>query len=79
MNKKKYRFFYHYNKPLTQQLKKVMWSVHFRGVCYSTENINCLVDSNTKSNNKQTYAVMQGMASGIVIDSNTVIIYNDNN
>lgn len=62
-----YRFFYHYNKPLSQQLGKVMWSVHFRHRCFMVESIACFTPAFTKTNKTQPYAVMQGWAKKVIV------------
>lgn len=73
---KKYRFFYHYNKPLSKQLGRVMWSVHFRGTCHMVEAISCLVPAESKVNKRQPYAVMQGFAEAVSVHSKTAVIFN---
>jgi hypothetical protein len=70
----KYRFFFHYNKPLSKQLGKTMWSVHHRGKCHMVENIICEVPLESKTNKRQPYAVMQGFTKGLVGDTKTLII-----
>ena len=65
---KKYRFFYHYNKPA----KKM--SVHYRGKCYIVTDVQCLVPSYSKWNKRQPYIVMQGYASEIVVGKDVVTI-----
>lgn len=71
---KKYRFFLHYNKPLSKQKKKHLWSIHYRGSCYFVENIKCNVITESKINNRQPYVVMRGYASKIIIENDTAII-----
>jgi hypothetical protein len=64
----KYRFFYHYNKPV----KKM--SVHYRGVCYIVTNVYCHAYAHTKYNKRQPYLVMQGFSSRVTIANDTAII-----
>lgn len=58
-NRKTYRFFYHYYKQYNEM------SVHFRGVCYRTKSVECLVPCETKWNKTQPNLVMRGFASEI--------------
>lgn len=71
---KKYRFFLHYNKPLSKQKGIHMWSVHYRNVCYFTENIECNVFTKSKLNKRQPYVVMRGFAKNLKILENKIII-----
>jgi hypothetical protein len=69
-----YRFFYHFNKPMTQKTGKVFWSIHYRQTCYYVNNIECLVPTNTKENPRQPKAVVQGFCKEILIQDGTAII-----
>jgi hypothetical protein len=69
---RKHAFFLHYNKPASQQAKKVLWSIHFRGVCYVVENIKIDVSCQTKSNKRQPYAVVKGMANFVAVLENGI-------
>lgn len=71
---KKYRFFLHYNKPLSKQKGKHMWSVHYKGVCYFTEHIDCQPSTESKVNKTQPYVVMRGMSSGIISNNGKITI-----
>ncbi len=62
----KRRFFYHYNKPLTQQLGIVIWSVHFKNTCYFVKGFTCNVPSESKANKCQPYATMIGFANEVI-------------
>lgn len=64
----KYRFFYHYYRQY-----KCM-SVHFKGVCYKTNNVICNVPTNTKWNKTQPQLVIQGFASELEIKDQMIII-----
>ncbi len=48
------RFFYHYNK-----IKKCL-TVHFENKCLLTDNIVCLVPTESKDNNQQPRKTIQG-------------------
>jgi len=65
---KQYRFFYHYRRS-----DKKM-SVHFRGSCYSTENVDCKVPCQTKRNKIQPYLVLQGYCTELEQKDNIIII-----
>lgn len=64
-----HRFFYHYFRG-----KKAM-SVHFKGVCYVVDNIQCDAPCETKWNKRQPYLVMRGYAHEIVIKDGTARIW----
>jgi hypothetical protein len=49
-------------------------SVHFKGVCYKTNNVICNVDSETKWNKKQPNLVIQGWAESVNINDNKITI-----
>lgn len=49
-------------------------SVHFRGVCYQTKNIDCRVPCYTKWNETQPNLVMIGKATSIEISEEKIII-----
>lgn len=65
MEKKKYRFFYHW----VRQTDK--WSVHFKKSCIHTKHIKCEVPCESKMNKRQPYRVMQGWATEVVSDLET--------
>jgi hypothetical protein len=68
------RFFFHFNKPLSKQRKGVVWSVHYKNQCMFVNNIICNVPCESKTNRRQPYAVIRGMANDITIVENTAII-----
>lgn len=72
--KKKYRFFFHYNKPLSKQKGVQLWSVHYRGVCHFVENITCIPATESKVNKRQPVVVMMGYSSEVQIKHKTAII-----
>lgn len=71
---KRYRFFLHYNKPLSKQKGEHIWSVHFRNKCYFTPHIDCTVATESKTNSRQPFVVMRGMATEIEILEDKLII-----
>lgn len=58
----KYRFKFHYNKPLSRQLGQTTWSVHVCGKCHYVQLIDCRVPVKSRSQKRQPYAVMVGDA-----------------
>jgi hypothetical protein len=60
MKKRKYRFFYHYNK---QQEKM---TIHFKGKCEIVDNVICQTTCETKWNKSQPKVVMQGFTTNVV-------------
>lgn len=71
---KTYRFFYHYNKPLSKEIGRIMWSVHFRKKCFMVENIACFPQAFSKTNKRQPFAVMQGFAKKIIVTADKTAI-----
>ena len=67
---KAYRFTLHYNRAASLHAGKVMWTVHYRKTCYVVNSVVCSVPTVSKTNKRQPYAVMQGFASNVIIDSN---------
>lgn len=59
---RKYRFFYHYNKPHRRM------SVHFRGTCYIVDDVDCRVPCHTKHRDRQPHIVMEGWATDVLVD-----------
>lgn len=77
--KKKYRFFFHYNKPMSQRTGEKLWSVHYRGTCYIVKSIDCHVNCNSKVNKTQPYVVMQGFADTVLVTkAGQALIHNKN-
>lgn len=68
MTPKRYRFFYHYNKPLDKM------TVHFRGVCYNADDIDCNPPARSKRNKTQPRLVMQGWARKVTAYSDVIVI-----
>lgn len=69
-----WRFFYHFNKPMTQKTGEVMWSIHFRNKCYFVKDISCMVPTVTKTNKKQPKGVVQGFCKEVLIKESVAII-----
>lgn len=65
---KKYRFFYHYNKP-----NKKM-SVHYRGQCLIVKDVLCNVPCETKWSESQPNLKMIGWASNVEIKNGIATI-----
>ena len=70
----KYRFFYHYNKPFSKSNGGTWWTVHYKKTCHIVHKITCLVQTETKRNNKQPVAVVQGFANNVCISRGEAII-----
>ena len=73
---KRYKFFFHFNKPMSRTTGTVWWTVHFRGTCTQVQHINCQVPVKSKSNKRQPYAVIEGAADYVHIFNDTATIYN---
>ena len=65
---KRYRFFYHYRRCDKQM------SVHFRNQCIPCRDVDCRVPCHTKRNTRQPFLVMQGFASTVRKEGDTVVI-----
>jgi hypothetical protein len=68
------RFFYHFNKPLTQRRKDIWWTIHYQNQCVPIKGFDCLVATHDRKRKKQPLAVVWGDASSIVIQNNRAII-----
>jgi hypothetical protein len=68
-SKGSYRFFYHYYKQ-----KKAM-TVHYRGTCYVTSNVDCRVACETHWNKSQPQLVMRGFSKNIEVLEDKIIIH----
>lgn len=65
---KKYRFYYHYNKPNNKM------TVHFKNKCYIVDDVVCCVWCETKWNNTQPKLVIRGFAQEIKFEDNKAYI-----
>ena len=72
--KKLRRFFFHYNKPLTQQVGEVRMSVHIDGQCHFARTVRCTAAIETKENKTQPRLVMRGFASKVTITPTEILI-----
>jgi hypothetical protein len=64
---KRYRFFFHYNKPESKRQGKTIWSVHWKNTCFLVDEIKCTRPCVSKNNKRQPYAVMQGWSKDVHI------------
>ena len=76
---KQYRFFLHYNKPLSKKIGEHFWSVHYKNKCYFTKNIECNTITESKLNKTQPYVVMRGFATNLIESDEKIIINNEIN
>lgn len=67
MQKKTFRFFFHYNKPATQKEGKPMVTLHYKKQCHiiPADKFIVLASCEGKANKKQPRFVMQGMANRV--------------
>ena len=66
--KKKYRFFFHYNKP------HKLITVHFKNTCYLVKDIVCEVATESKWNKTQPHLIIRGKCSNLLIKSEIAYI-----
>ena len=59
---KHYRFFLHYNKPMSASMGVAVWTVHWRGNCFQALNIRCRCHSETHTRKTQPRGVIRGWA-----------------
>lgn len=59
---KPYVFWYHFNKNAWRQRHAISWTVHWRGVCYIVDTINCGVPTHSCERTTQPVAVIKGKA-----------------
>lgn len=59
---KKYKFFFHYNKPLSKLAKTPKLNIHFRDKCIIVDHVNCHTPIQSKHNKRQPFCVMTGYA-----------------
>jgi len=64
---RKYRFWYHYNKPKSREYEQPIMTVHYKGHCIHTKRIVCDVPTETHRRSKQPYMVMRGWTTDISI------------
>lgn len=60
-------FFYHYNKPMSQQTGLPTMSLHVDKMCYMIRGIICNVNTYTHENKTQPRMVIKGNATVISI------------
>ena len=64
---RKYRFWYHFNKPKSRVYKHPILTVHYKGHCIHTRKIVCDVPTETHRRMKQPYMVVRGWTEDICI------------
>lgn len=68
MNPKQYRFYYHYYRG-----KKCL-SVHWKGACYTAQDVDVQVPTQSKWRKTQPHLVIQGYATEMNIIDGTAYI-----
>lgn len=74
MSKTDRRFFFHYNKPASQQAKEPLMSVHYKGICHIVKQVHCLVPCESKIRPRQPRVVMQGFSSLVAVKDGIAVI-----
>ncbi len=67
--KRKYKFFFHYNKPASTRAGKPQVTVHFRGACHILDNVLINVPTYGKLREKQPRFVIAGECDTLTIDN----------
>ena len=67
-----YRFWYHYNKPLSKRMGRPTMTVHFKDRCIYADNIICHVPTETHQRKRQPHMVVRGFAKTVTWKSRSV-------
>lgn len=67
-------FYFHYNKPASLKAEKVQVSLHYSGMCYIVDNVDCRVPVKGRISVRQPRFVMAGKANSININEGIAII-----
>lgn len=68
INNKKYRFYYHYNKPNNSM------TIHFKKECIIVKNVICKVNTETKWYDIQPRLRLQGFCEDVIIEKDKATI-----
>ena len=71
---KKYRFWFHYNKPESRKTGKPVMTVHYRDRCIMTNSIECNVATETHHRKRQPHIVIRGWAGSVGFMSDGLIV-----
>lgn len=71
---KLYAFYFHFNKPASQQAGRAQASVHYRGACHIVDTVDCQVPVKSRTNKRQPHFVMAGRCSELLIENGTAIL-----
>lgn len=63
-------FWFHYNKPASQQAGKPQITVHYKGVCHIVDNVECGVKVTGRIRKTQPRWVMVGKTKEIKFENN---------
>lgn len=66
--KRRFAFFFHYNKPASRRAGHTILSLHYGGACHFVRNIDLRVPVVGRHNKRQPYFVLAGKAGSIEID-----------
>ena len=59
---RQFRFYLHYNKPMSRLLGTAVWTVHWKNKCYQALRIKVHVPVETYERNQQPKGVVRGKA-----------------
>lgn len=65
--KRKYKFFFHYNKPASLKAGKPQLTVHFKGVCHIVDRVCILTPTWSENRKQQPRCVICGKADNVSI------------
>ena len=73
--KMKRAFWFHYNKPASQQKKKPQITIHYKGACHIVDNLECDVPTKGRLRNQQPRWVVAGKCENIEFVDGIAKIY----
>ena len=60
--KKPWRFFLHYNKPMSRKAEVPVWTIHWKGKCYQAYKLTVRAWTETHEQNRQPRGIVRGYA-----------------
>ena len=65
--KRKYSFFFHYNKPASRAAGRNKLTLHWRGKCHLVDAINCHVPIESVDKKTQPHCILKGVALSVLL------------
>ncbi|MEL0118496.1 MAG: hypothetical protein VXB01_06105 [Opitutae bacterium] len=74
MEPKKFRFYFHYNKPASRREGRAVLTLHYKGTCHRCHSISCIVPTETHERARQPQIVVRGWANHIFLDDSEELV-----